>query len=242
MRPRGRCVAKRWQLGPHAPVGRSGSPSAAGRSGGCSTPMPSNPGGLRTGSSPAPHRLLSQRPRGWTCRRAFGTANPLVPATPSSGPRRRPASQPASAAPPVSPAPGRHQRVEFEDDRGGARRDLAAWDVGRGDVMGRCEPSTGLEPVGRWVRPVRAQAPYRSADRVLWVVDHGSAPRGQAAVRRLMAAYPHAMLVQTPGPASWLHHVDIDCSLVQRTVLTPKDVARLVAGEQRLRLSEDLCH
>jgi hypothetical protein len=108
--------------------------------------------------------------------------------------------------------------------------------------MGRCEPSTGLEPVGRWVRPVRAQAPYRSADRVLWVVDHGSAPRGQAAVRRLMAAYPHAMLVQTPGPASWLHQVDIDCSLVQRTVLTPKDVARLVAGEQRLRLSEDLCH
>jgi uncharacterized damage-inducible protein DinB len=52
--------------------------------------------------------------------------------------------------------------------------------------MGRCEPSTGLEPCGRLVTQVMAQEPYRSADRVFWVVDHGSSHRGQTAVRRLL--------------------------------------------------------
>jgi hypothetical protein len=61
--------------------------------------------------------------------------------------------------PSLGPAPARHQRVEFEDDRGGARQYLAAWDVRRGDVMGRCEPTTGLEPLGRLVDQVLGQEP-----------------------------------------------------------------------------------
>jgi hypothetical protein len=144
--------------------------------------------------------------------------------------------------PTLSPAPGRHQRVEFEYDRGGALQYLAAWDVGRGYVMGRCEPSTGIEPFGRLVRQVMEQEPYRSAERVFWVVDNGSSHRGQAAVRRLMAAYPNAILVHTPVHASWLNQVEIYFSLVQRKVLTPNDFASLVEVEQRLRLYEDLCN
>jgi hypothetical protein len=108
--------------------------------------------------------------------------------------------------------------------------------------MGRCEPSTGIEPCGRLVRHVMAQEPYRSAERVFWVVDNGSSPRGQAAVRRLMAAYPNAILVHTPVHASWLNQVEIYFSLVQRKVLTPNDFASLVEVEQRLRLYEDLCN
>ncbi len=50
-----------------------------------------------------------------------------------------------------------------------------------------------------------AQEPYRSADRVFWVVDNGSSHRGQAAVRRLMEAYTNAILVHTPMHASWLN-------------------------------------
>jgi hypothetical protein len=50
---------------------------------------------------------------------------------------------------------------------------LAAWDGGRGDVMGACEPSTGLEPLGRLVTQVMEQEPSRSADRVYGVVDQG---------------------------------------------------------------------
>jgi hypothetical protein len=144
--------------------------------------------------------------------------------------------------PSLGPAPGRHRRVEFEYDRGGARQYLAAWDVGRGSVRGRCEPSTGLEPCGRLVTPVMEQEPYRSAERVFWVVDNGSSPRGQAAVQRLMQAYPNAIVVHTPLHASWLNQVEIDFSLVQRQVLTPNDCAGLTAVEQRLRLSEELCN
>ena len=80
--------------------GRGASPSAAARSGGCSTPRPSNPGGIRTGSSPATRRLPRKRPWCWTCRRAFGKANPSVPTTTSSVPMRTPASKPACGVTP----------------------------------------------------------------------------------------------------------------------------------------------
>jgi DDE superfamily endonuclease len=144
--------------------------------------------------------------------------------------------------PTLGPAPGRHRRVEFEYDRGGALQDLAAWDVGRGSVMGRCEPSTGIEPFGRLVTQVMEQEPYRSADRVFWVVDKGSSQRGQTAVRRLMETYANAILVPTPVHASWLNQVEIYLSLGQRKVLTPNDFASLAEGEQRLRLYEELCN
>lgn len=144
--------------------------------------------------------------------------------------------------PGLGPAPGRPRRVEFEYDRGGALPYLAAWDVGRGYVMGRCEPSTGIAPFGRLVTQVRAREPYRSADRVFWVVDTGSSHRGQAAVRRLLQAYTNAILVHTPVHASWRNQVEIYFSLVQRKVLTPNDFASLVDVTQRLRLYEDLCN
>src|SRR5947207_3495643 len=54
--------------------------------------------------------------------------------------------------PSLAPAPGRPRRVEFEYDRGGALQYLAAWDVRRGYVMGRCEARTGIEPFGLLVR------------------------------------------------------------------------------------------
>jgi hypothetical protein len=40
--------------------------------------------------------------------------------------------------------------------------------------------------------------PYRSASRVLWVVDNGSSHGGQAPVRRLRKRYRKALLVHTP--------------------------------------------
>lgn len=55
--------------------------------------------------------------------------------------------------PSLPPAPGRARRIEHEDERGGALQYLAACDVRRGLVMGRCEPSPGLEPFGRWGCP-----------------------------------------------------------------------------------------
>jgi len=142
--------------------------------------------------------------------------------------------------PSLPPAPGRAMRVEHEYERGGALQYLAAWDVRRGLVMGRCEPATGIEPFGRLVAQVMKQKPYRRAKRVFWIVDNGSSHRGTAAVRRLAQAYANLIVVHTPVHASWLNQVEIYFSIVQRKVLTPNDFASLAEVEQRLRLYEAL--
>ena len=142
--------------------------------------------------------------------------------------------------PTLPTAPGRPMRVEHEYERGGALQYLAAWDVRRGQVLGRCEQRTGIEPFGRLVEQVMKTEPYRSADRVFWVVDNGSSHRGQAAINRLRKAYRKAVLVHTPVHASWLNQVEIYFSIIQRKVLTPNDFASLEEVEQRLRLYEEL--
>jgi transposase len=62
---------------------------------------------------------------------------------------------------------GPHQamRVEHEYERAGVVQYLAAWDVHRAVVFGRCEPKTGKAAFGRLVDQVMAQEPYRSARR-----------------------------------------------------------------------------
>jgi DDE superfamily endonuclease len=142
--------------------------------------------------------------------------------------------------PTTGPAPHRPRRIEHEYERGGAVQYLAAWDVRRAQVFGRCEPATGIEPFGRLVTQVMGQAPYRSAARVFWVVDNGSSHRGERSSRRLSEAYPNAILVHTPTHASWLNQVEIYFSLIQRKVLTPNDFAGLAEVERRLRLYEEL--
>jgi hypothetical protein len=49
--------------------------------------------------------------------------------------------------PTAPPAPGRGQRVEHEYQRTGAITYLDAWDVHRGQVMGRSEPQGGIRRV-----------------------------------------------------------------------------------------------
>ena len=142
--------------------------------------------------------------------------------------------------PTLGPSPGRPLRVEFEYDRGGALQYLAAWDVQRGYVMGRCEFHTGIASFGRLVSQVMEQEPYCSAERVFWIVDNGSSHRGVASVRRLRKAYPNAILVHTPVHASWLNQVEIYFALVQRKVLTPNDFSSLAEVQRRLRLYEAL--
>jgi len=136
--------------------------------------------------------------------------------------------------------PGRPMRIEHEYGRGGALQYLAAWDVRRGRVLGRCESQTGIASFGRLVDQVMRSEPYRSANRVFWVVDNGSSHRGQAAIRRLRKAYRKAFLVHTPVHASWLNQVEIYFSIIQRKVLTPNDFASLEEVEQRLRFYEEL--
>ena len=89
------------------------------------------------------------------------------------------------------------------------------------------------------VDQVMQQEPYHSAPRVFWIVDNGSSHRGAKARRELAARYPNLILVHLPTHASWLHQIEIYCSIIQRKVLTPNDFADLAAVEQRLLAFED---
>jgi hypothetical protein len=134
----------------------------------------------------------------------------------------------------LPPAPHRPTRVENEYFREGAWVYLAAWDVHRAKVFGRCESQNGIAPVGRLVSQVMGQEPYKSARRVFWIMDNCSAHRGQKAADRFRAQWPNAILVHTPVHASWLNQVEIYFSIVQRKVLTPNDFSGLAELEQRL--------
>ncbi|MFI1953439.1 hypothetical protein ACH437_16575 [Streptomyces xinghaiensis] len=56
--------------------------------------------------------------------------------------------------------------MEHQYDRGGSLAYLAAWDVHRGKVSGRGEPTTGIAPFGRLVEQAMNTEPYVSANRV----------------------------------------------------------------------------
>ena len=133
-----------------------------------------------------------------------------------------------------APRPGQPGRVEHEYERRGAWAYLAAWDVHRAKLFGRCEPRTTIAAFDRLVTDVMTTEPYRSAHRVFWVVDNGSVHRGARAVARLAAAWPQLRLVHVPVHASWLNQIEIYFSIVQRKVLTPNDFVDLAALETAL--------
>jgi hypothetical protein len=117
---------------------------------------------------------------------------------------------------------------------------LAAWDVHRGIVLGRCAAKTGIKPFGQLVDQVLEQAPYDDAERLFFIVDNGSSHRGKASVERMRRRDKRIVLVHTPVHASWLNQVEIYFSIIQRKVLTPNDFANLDAVRVRLALYEEL--
>jgi len=136
--------------------------------------------------------------------------------------------------PSLPPGKARMMRVNHEYTRGGALAYLAAYDVHRARVFGCCAASTGIVPFMALVEQVMTVQPYASAKRVFWVVDNGSSHRGQAAIDRLAARFPNAVMVHTPVHASWLNQVEVYFSVVQRKVVSPNDFSDLAEVEQRL--------
>lgn len=141
--------------------------------------------------------------------------------------------------PTLPPGRARAMRVEHEYERQGAVAYLAAWDVHRGQVIGRCEDTTGIEPFARLVAQVMTTEPYASADRVFWITDNGSSHRGQASIDRMTKAWPTTRLVHTPVHASWLNQCEIYFSVVQRKVLSPSDFIDTHQIRDRLAAFED---
>jgi transposase len=140
--------------------------------------------------------------------------------------------------PTLPPGKARAMRVEHDYKRGGALAYLAAWDVHRGQVSGRCEHTTGIAAFSRLAGQVMAAEPYASADRVFWIVDNGSSHRGDASVKRMTSAWPNAHLIHLPAHASWLDQAEIYFSVVQRKVLTPNDFTGLDQIRDRLAAFE----
>jgi transposase len=134
---------------------------------------------------------------------------------------------------PLPPGPRRAMRTESEYARCGTLAYLAAYDVHRAQVTGRCEPSTGIKPFTALVDQVMTAEPYASAKRVFWVVDNGPSHRNWAAAARLHDAYPNAQMVHLPVHASWLNQVEVYFSVIQRKLLTPDDFGDLdsLAGQ-----------
>jgi hypothetical protein len=69
---------------------------------------------------------------------------------------------------------------------------------------------------------------------VFWIIDNGSAHRGQRAVDRLERRWPNLTLVHLPVHASWLNPAEIYFSIVQRKVLSPNDFDELATVARRL--------
>jgi len=125
-------------------------------------------------------------------------------------------------------------KVEHEYKRCGAWAYLAAVDVHRVKLFGRCERKSGIAPFDRLVAHVMTQPPYDEARRVFWIVDNGSAHRAPRSIARLQERYPKLMLVHGPIHASWLNQIEIYFSILQRKALTPNDFPSLEALEERL--------
>jgi transposase len=136
--------------------------------------------------------------------------------------------------PTLPPGKARAMRVEHDYARGGALAYLAAWDVHRGQVTGRCEDTTGIAPFARLVKQVMTAEPYASANRVFWITDNGSSHRGPASAERMATAWPNAQLIHLPAHASWLDQAEIYFSVVQRKALTPSDFTGLDQIRDRL--------
>jgi hypothetical protein len=136
--------------------------------------------------------------------------------------------------PSLPAVPGYEQRVEFEYKRQGTVAYHAAWDVFRGRVFGRVAPNTCIATFGQLVDLVMTQDPYRTAPRVFWIVDGGSAHHRNTFPARLRGMYANAVAVSLPVHASWLNQIEIYFSIVQRKVLTPLDVTDKVVLTERL--------
>lgn len=140
--------------------------------------------------------------------------------------------------PTLAPGAARTMRVKHEYQRKGALAYLAAYDVHRAQVFSHRSAKTGILPFMTLAEQVMTREPYASAKRVFRVIDNGSSHRGQAAIDRLTARFPNAVMVHTPVHASWTNQIEIYFSIIQRKVLTPNDFTSLDQVEDRLTAFE----
>lgn len=140
-------------------------------------------------------------------------------------------SRPHPTWTPQARQPGRY---EFEYDRHSTVAYLAALNVLTGQVIGRVDDHTGIEPFGQLVDLVMQQEPYHSARRVFWIVDGGPSHHPNTAPGRLQKAYGNLIVVYVPTHASWLNQIELYFSILTRKALTPMDLAEREIVKERI--------
>jgi len=171
---------------------------------GASPLISSGPGGARADCTPGPCHSRDGR-GGPGARRGRLAGRRLCPPTWC---RRRTRSRASRRGRWRScPRPGRAGRIESGCDRCGAVPYPGAWDVRRGLLLGRREPTNGLATLARLVEQVMRQPRHRRAPHVFWIVDSSPARLGPRAATRLGRRSPTASspapLCTPPGPRTW---------------------------------------
>jgi len=142
------------------------------------------------------------------------------------------------------PGPNRPGRVEHEYVRKGVLAYQVFLDVHTGKVLGQCVPRNTAASFRGLVDKVMGREPYRSARRVFFVLDNGSAHLPGPFSRWVREHHPSAIPVFLPVHGSWLNQVEIYNSIIGRKALTPKDFSgrdeleeRILAFERRYNWS-----
>jgi hypothetical protein len=115
---------------------------------------------------------------------------------------------------------------------------LVAYDVHRGQVMGRDEPATGIKPFTALVDQVMNAEPYASARRVFRVVDDGASHRDWAAARpdeRRLAERGHgapagARLPAQPDRGTTFRSSSASCWSLMTSLICPSSQRRSAAS------------
>jgi len=128
---------------------------------------------------------------------------------------KKPAFRRAAEKPALYPRTRRPMKIEHEYKRLGAWAYLAALDVHRAKLFGRCESKTGIAAFDRLVDQVMKQRPTArleefSGSSTTALRIEGS-PRPQASGRSIPTGVVHG-----PIHASWLNQIEIYFSIVQR--------------------------
>jgi len=138
------------------------------------------------------------------------------------------------------PGPGRPGRYEHEYVREGVLVHQGFLDVRSGKVIGQRVPRNTAAAFHGLVGKVMRRKRYRSARRVFFIVDNGSAHLPGPFAAWLRAHHPTVVPVPLPVHGSWVNQMEIYNGILGKKVLTPRDFAspeeldaRLVAFERR---------
>lgn len=120
--------------------------------------------------------------------------------------------------------PGFDRKVDHEYIRHGVLKMHAGRNITTGQVYHHFVDSSNMDNFRQFVREVMEQEPFKSANRVFWIVDNGSCHKPSTFGKWLSEEWPEkAIAVHTPAYASWLNQIECFFSILVAKALTPRD-------------------